>query len=257
MTVFEQRLPNDMASLIRRIEALERDLQQARAARRLEAATIGRGGITVKGGAIVLQDSSGHEIARMGIREDLLPGPDGPQPGFILRRSDGSVAFTLDDPNGGSPLQQMLKMHDAQGHVIFEENYVDGWGLMKPTLPVNIQPFGDFSQWPWNNSASFVPVWTCQVPVWNPVLEIGGAAIMATGAAGSTGQLRLTLNGAQQGSTFSTNTSAQTNFTWTADLTAISGLAPGDAISLSVEALANGAAGHCAASVTWCYTHGR
>lgn len=255
MTVYEARLPNDMASLVRRIEALERQLQQAQAARRLEAATIGRGGIVIKGGAIVLLDSDSNEIGRMGIREDLQPAPDGtPQPGFILRRNDGSVAFTVDDPSPNSGVyKQYLKIQDAQGYVIFQENQTDGWGLNAPTFPANIMPFGDFSQWPWNNTASFVPIWTCQVPVWNPQLRIGGAAIMATGSS-ATGQIRLTINGAQFGSTYTTNTSSQTNLDWTVDLNTVSGIVPGHSIAISVEALANGGAGHCSASITWCYT---
>ena len=258
MTVFQERLPNDYASLVRRIEALERDLQQARAARRLEAATIGRGGVTVKGGAIVLQDASGNEIARMGIREDLSPGPGGvPQPGFILRRSDGSVAFTLDDPDGGSPLFQILKMQDASGNIIFSEDAASKWGLATPTFNIPLHMFGpDVNAWPGTTGTNFFTAWGNTAAVWNPMLDVSAVAIMTAGS-GSTGQVRLSVNGVAQDA-FATNTGSQTNASWTVDLTTISGVTPGSSVSIAIETCRTGAtAGKCVAVPVYCRTRGR
>lgn len=90
---FQQQLPPGPDGLIRRLESLEREVQQLRAARRLESSTIGDGGITITGGAVRVIDSAGTEIARLGARDDIAPAPDeSPQSGFVLRRNDGSVA---------------------------------------------------------------------------------------------------------------------------------------------------------------------
>lgn len=51
--------------LMRRIRDLERKVQRMETARRLESASIGEGGLTVKGGAIVVLDDDGEERARL------------------------------------------------------------------------------------------------------------------------------------------------------------------------------------------------
>lgn len=51
--------------LLRRISNLERQITDLQTARRLEAASIGRGGLTVKGGAIVIEDADGEEKMRL------------------------------------------------------------------------------------------------------------------------------------------------------------------------------------------------
>lgn len=255
MTVFQQQLPNDSASLIRRIEQLERDAQEARAARRLEAATIGRGGIVVQGGAIILRDAAGNEIARMGIRADLAPEPDGdPQPGFILRRNDGSVAFTLDDPNPSvHGYRQLLKMQDASGSLIFEEDYVTGWGLIAPTFSFPLFGYGnDFGKWPSVTGATFFRMFQGLVTVWNSVLKVGVNAACTTG--GNTGQLQLFINGTQQGSTETVTT--QADVSWEVDLSAIDGMGTGAIISVEVYARVSSGAGAIVAQPTWCFTDG-
>lgn len=51
--------------LMRRLRAAENRIDQLETARRLEAAAIGAGGLTVKGGAIVILDDDGEERARL------------------------------------------------------------------------------------------------------------------------------------------------------------------------------------------------
>lgn len=253
MTVFQDRLPNDYASLVRRIEALERQLQQAQAARRLEASTIGRGGITVQGGAIVLQDASGNEIARMGIRDDLNPGPDGPQPGFILRRSDGSIAFALDDPDGGtSELVQILKMQDATGHIIFSEDSLSGWGMASPTFAPTLYPSGeDTSKWPAVTTTTFTTMWLASIPMWNPKLEVGVYSLIQ--GAGNTGEIRLLINSQPQGSVASLSGSNTT--TWSVLLPSV-GITPGTVAAVEIQARMVAGAGPLNCTPVWFYGSG-
>jgi hypothetical protein len=56
MSKFQRTMPADGTALLRRVEGLERELRAIRSARRLEAATIGSGGLTVKGGAVDVRD---------------------------------------------------------------------------------------------------------------------------------------------------------------------------------------------------------
>jgi hypothetical protein len=254
MTTFQQRLPNDFDSLVRRIEALERELQETRAARRLEAATIGRGGITIKGGAIILEDNQGREIGRMGIREDLLPQPDGQrQPGFILRRNDGSVAFTLDDPDPThSGYKQMLKMQDSHGTIFFEEDAVTGWGLAAPAWPVTLFPFNQDSMdgWPFTTSTTGWPLFNASFPVFNPIISLA----MMTRTTAGTGEMWVTVNGETLGAPKAVSSST-TQLEWTLELNNISGMGSGALISLQVMGKVS-ASGRMTATPLWCYTDG-
>lgn len=65
--------------IARRLDAIEAQLTQLRTARRLEAASIGRGGLRVKGGRLTVQDTAGDDMLRAGgdpaeffLRLDLL-----------------------------------------------------------------------------------------------------------------------------------------------------------------------------------------
>ena len=258
MTAFQERLPNDFASLVRRIESLEREVQQARAARRLEAATIGRGGITVQGGAIILKDSSGNEIARMGAREDLLPEPDGDtQPGFILRRNDGSIAFTLDDPNpneGG--YRQLLKMQDQNGHIIFSEDYTSGWGISTPTFAIPLYNQLDPDVWPGSTSTTYTGLYMGLAPAWNPVIQVGARGI--TAVSGVTGSMRLTVNSIPVGDEVPLNFTDYTDHNWTIVVPDLQeGFAPGASAFISIEVKRTSATvGKVQATATWVYGQG-
>lgn len=251
MTVYQDRLPNDMASLVRRIEALERQLQQAQAARRLEAATIGRGGIVIKGGAIVLQDSDGNEIGRMGIREDLGPEPDGdPQPGFILRRNDGSIAFTLDDPdpNTGGYIQR-LKIQDATDHVIFSEDAVSGWGMSDPNFNAQMVPVGDTSKWASLSTAGPSFMWTGIYAAYNPILEV---SVYAAAAASTVGTVRVLLDGVAGGSTATLPAGTTTQQNWEINVPELfPTYTPGQYIQVAIEVARTSGTGSISTIPLW------
>jgi hypothetical protein len=60
--------------LMRRLTVVEDRIRQLETARRLEAATIGRGGINVRGGSIVIMDAAGAETMRLSTAGLTLTG---------------------------------------------------------------------------------------------------------------------------------------------------------------------------------------
>jgi hypothetical protein len=254
MTKFEQRLPAGENGIMQRLQDLEREVQQMRAARRLEASTIGKGGITIKGGAIILQDALGREIGRMGAREDIPHAPDGStQPGFILRRNDGSLAFALDDPdpNDGS-YRQLLKMQDAQGNIIFSEDTISGWGLATPTLGIPMFPSFNSAVWP-SVSGAYGGTWLNYAPMWNPILEVG---IQAETTA-TTGGARLILNGTPYGSALAlTLAGGRLSQNWTVDLPSLGGYTPGGVVQIVIECAVLSGTGVTRCCPSWIYGRG-
>jgi hypothetical protein len=66
MTLISDQAPPRDDYLLRRLADLERQVKELAAARRLEAATIGAGGITIKGGALRVLDDSGDLVVQLG-----------------------------------------------------------------------------------------------------------------------------------------------------------------------------------------------
>lgn len=261
MTKFEQRIPAGNDGIIRRLQDLEREVQQLRAGRRLEASTIGKGGITIKGGAIILQDEDGREIGRMGAREDIPHAPDGStQPGFILRRNDGSLAFALDDPNpNDGSYRQLLKMQDAQGNIIFSEDTISGWGLATPTHSLPLYPNFDNTVWPGVTTLTGVwsGLWLNYLPLWNPIMEIGIDTWADTASTG--GKVRLIINGTQFGSDIVTPANGFSHQNFTINVPTLSGglIRPGQNIQILIEGTttANNV-GRVKACPSWVYGSG-
>lgn len=232
MTKFSDRLPPNMETIMRELEALRGEVREMRAARRLEAATIGGGGITIQGGAIVLKDADGNEIGRLGVREDLLPGPGGkPQSGFILRRSDGSVAFTVDDPDGGATgLKQFVAMSDPKGHVIMSNDANSGFGLAAPNVTGGVFYSTNPETMPGHNGTGLWQVMTAEVPVYHPRYNVSvGVSCPSSGS----GSVDLRVNGASQG-VKAVPTNSFASYGWTLDAEALSGGNIGAVLNLEI-----------------------
>lgn len=194
MGKFNDRLPVDADSLIRRLEQLERDVREMRAARRLEAATIGQGGVTIKGGRLVVLDHDGNELASLG-RIDYLPtGPDGePQAGLSLFRNDGSLAMQLADPLPQTDgYKQILRLFDAGERDILAEDATSGWGLAAPTMSHTLYP-ARYTNWPSSTSATFEELFVGNITGWNPYVHV--VISHTSSLSGTTGEVRLKING--------------------------------------------------------------
>lgn len=99
------------ADIMREIRLLKRELAQLRTARRLESASIGDGGLRIRGGVLTIQDIEGDDMFRAGgdpgevfIRDDVL-GPFAvsvlasrthttPESGTIVRSSNSVGTYT-------------------------------------------------------------------------------------------------------------------------------------------------------------------
>jgi hypothetical protein len=74
MTIVSDQAPPGADYLLRRLTDVERELRELKAARRLEAATIGTGGITIAGGAVRVLNGSGDLVVQLGLLPDTTYG---------------------------------------------------------------------------------------------------------------------------------------------------------------------------------------
>lgn len=202
--------------LVRRVTDLERQVRELQAGRRLENATIGAGGLKVKGGGgVAVQDGGGITVEGGGqliVRggalrasnsegvEQVYVGPisvaGAPAgTGFIFRRFTGEQVFGLE---GADPEHQYLAVRDAEGNIIFSDDAGTGQGLARPWLPVTWAG-SDFTQWPGTTSGSFASVVETAIPRQQPKLFV--RVRHTTDVSGTTGELRLMAGGGQLGAT--------------------------------------------------------
>lgn len=139
--------------LVRRVTDLERQVRELQAGRRLEAATIGAGGMTITGGGrVTIRDGGGVEILDGGDlstqggslrlkRQDgteqvhigpIFYGGEEAGIGWIFRRFNGSQVFTLE---GTNPDNQFIAVRDEAGNIIFSDDATAGQGLATPYIP--------------------------------------------------------------------------------------------------------------------------
>lgn len=137
---------------MRRLAALEREVQQLRSARRLESATIGEGGLTVKGAGGITMKSGGDILVEDGGDIRILDGgelhvihPDG-NPLLHVRKSFGTGAYEIairreaNEPAFAIQTQpdgtQYWSLWDRSGRLIVSDDANSGHGLARPWLPV-------------------------------------------------------------------------------------------------------------------------
>lgn len=193
-------LPSDMIAsqgdVMRRLVDLEREVRELRAERRLESATIGRGGITVRGGAIRAVDENGTVVAVLG---DLAEVSGEGQQGFWLGRPGPSpsqaisVFGTGEGGDGG-----FVGVWDRAGTYIITDDAESGAGLARPYL---VSTMGELTVPPTTTSGSFVDMAIGTAALHHPVLY--ATVLVYSSAGGTTGEARLAINGAGDGPTIS------------------------------------------------------
>ncbi len=137
--------------IMRRLAMLEDEVRQLRAARRLESATIGDGGLRIKGGTITVQNDGsivvedGGDIIMQGNGRLLMTSPDdvdlvdiGPdatgRQAFYLRRHNGALLmWTSQHANTG---RDFWALSDNANNTIVADDAESGVGLARPWLPV-------------------------------------------------------------------------------------------------------------------------
>jgi hypothetical protein len=137
-----EQLPPDVATLARKVRALEREMSEMRAARRLESAAIGAGGLKItKGGRLATETPDGQRVLDSGaISNASYNHVDGtPQQALFIRREDGSAALSV-FASAGSGARQFLALWDTSGTIIVSDDAISGVGLARPYLPVTLSP---------------------------------------------------------------------------------------------------------------------
>jgi len=127
-------LPSDQAPpgqdyLLRRLDALERQVRELAAARRLGASSVDAGGVTIKGGGkLTVEHINSAGLFQAG------PGVDSggnPLEQIIMYRWDGSVAFWCWGQTGNG----FLALYDRAGNILWADDPVAGQGMSKPYFP--------------------------------------------------------------------------------------------------------------------------
>lgn len=136
---FGSQWPKDESWLVRKVQELEQTVQQLRAARTLEASSIGAGGLqVVDGGSVtVIDPTTGNKVMYVGDR--LIPDGSGRhQMAFMTWRDDGTAALQLFDGGValGHPHQQAVQWFDRTGHTVFADDTSGGQGIASPYLPL-------------------------------------------------------------------------------------------------------------------------
>lgn len=124
--------------LVRKVQDLERKVEEMAAASTLNAATVDQGGIQVtNGGTVTVTDSTNQNvIAEIGALPTIYNRADGSrQPGVMFNREDGSLALILGDLNPTTPpYKAALQSLDRAGNVIFADDTNGGVGIARPYI---------------------------------------------------------------------------------------------------------------------------
>lgn len=191
-------------ALARQKRNAERRVQEQAAAKRLEASSIGEGGLTVKGGEIRIDggswrmlDVDGSELGYVG---PLFHDGEETQRGLIFSRSDGTRAFVVYGGEGGT---QFVAMLDRQGNIIVSDDTFTGQGLANPWLPLG-HPYplrqADPIVWTTPAEATFGALWNIPHLKQHPKIWV---KCYVTSDADTTGEVRLWdgFNNVQYGAT--------------------------------------------------------
>ncbi|MEU9400533.1 hypothetical protein [Streptomyces sp. NPDC048242] len=176
MPLKADRLPPDIKSLSSKVSRIERRLNERDAARRLESATVGAGGLKVAGGTFAAYYP--------GVPQAIFATgkwSDGSY-GSVLRRTDGSVALQVDGSGGDT---HMVRMFNRQGTaIVMDDGYADGY-LGRPWIPVPMHPGIGFTATTWQTTH------VGRLFVQHAVLDVGFSVFAPSG---STAQARVCLN---------------------------------------------------------------
>lgn len=241
------QVPGGTTDMARRLAALEREVRELRAARRLQNASVGSGGLRiVDGGRLSVETPEGRRMVDVGaISSSEYDHADGTkQQATFLRRDDGLIYFgCYAYPPGGSGEVQAWRFYDHDGNNILSEDSESGTGLARPWLPMNTPVSSDSAQWPRTTVATFSTISTSWNTKWQPRMRVYGLTA-AVGTA--TGDVQLLVNGAAWGPSVSIGS----NIDYTGDI-------PGDIGSqfqLEVQARRVTGTGSAAAQILMMYS---
>ncbi|SNR33161.1 hypothetical protein [Blastococcus mobilis] len=167
----------------------------------LRSASIGEGGLTLRGGFFRMRNAADTSNAFY-IGAVTPAQPDGtPQPGWIVRRADGTNVLLLRDAfpeNGPDGVHQALSWLDRTGNTVLADDTDSGQGLARPYVPIVFYRSRN-SDWPTVTGGDWQTVYRAKAPKQQPRLLVRAFAGATDGS--TSGELRVMINGTQHGST--------------------------------------------------------
>ncbi|MER7153756.1 hypothetical protein [Streptomyces lydicus] len=246
------QLPPDPQALAREVAALKRDVRELRAARRLEQATVGAGGVRiVNGGRHAMDTARGVRMVDIGaISDQRFNHADGSaQQAMWYRREDGSLIFSCYGSGGGGP--QAWSWRDRTENQVIADDTVSGAGLARPYLPVQMGPSiqSGWDYWPRNSTTTMAELWRGMIYKQQPRVVVVMDAAMDT--SGATGFIEMRINGIAQGSPTSVDFNGNYYTLGPFDLTSFAHM---QQVAISVHGRRNTGTGTIRASVYSAYT---
>lgn len=190
------QLPDDGGDLARWRRGIDARLKQLEAARRLQNASIGAGGLTIDGGALDVITPAGVDLLKIGpVQWNHLDGST--QQGVVIRREDGTQALAMYAVPAvqGNDVQAMA-LWDRTGNAIIAEDTLAGVGIALPYLPIAWAP-ARYTDWFASTAAAFEDVHQATIKKMQPWAYVVIGA--TTDVSGTTGQIQLTINGVPWG----------------------------------------------------------
>lgn len=177
----------------------------------LRNAVITQGGLTIKGGLLRMLSAvtGGTSTFYVGPVSPNLP--DGSyQPSVIIRRNDGTVALLLWDPRPDlDGYNQFLGWYDRSGNAVITDDTQSGQGIGRPYLPGVGYP-AQARHWPSGGAGGWEALYRVRHNKQQPRLAVQAWGSCDT--AGTTGELRVMVDGVQLGATQSVTSGAVTEF---------------------------------------------
>jgi hypothetical protein len=191
----------DPGAINRRLADLERQVKELRAAKRLEAATIGAGGLTIAAqGGLRVVDGFGNLLQFIGaLSVGLSPSGDTQYGVLWYRQNDdgtlGAPLLTVYTSSGVLP--QTLGLFDAAGNNLWTDDGTSGQGIGRPYLELGMER-SDNANWIGTSSGTYQDMYFGRPIHQHPKVVASGLAICPTGVNAS---IQLTANATPIGST--------------------------------------------------------
>lgn len=189
----------DAGWIRRELREIKRQLRESNAAKRLQAATIGSGGLTVDGGLVKVIGKAGNTLLWLGASSWRKNDQGDPQHVFHLYRDgDASTALAMFDADPDDGYQQALNWYDRAGNVVFADDTNGGVGLARPWLAHPLVP-ARYTDWPGTTSGTHETLWAGFVMAWQPKIHVD--VRHTTDESTTTGRVRVVADGQVIGGT--------------------------------------------------------
>lgn len=224
----EVNVPPDLMGQI--AELIDRKIAQALRAAPLRNAVIsggrgltvrGEGGVTIDGGALRVTGLPGAQPGATGDSTVYMGGvtpamPDGTaQPGLIFRREDGTVVLALydptPDPSTPDGFRQFLAVWDRAQQIVVSDDSDSGQGLARPYVPVPVIR-ARFTDWIAVTDGAFVDVIETPGLFYKVNARARAHIRCTTDLAGTTGEIRVLVDGIQVGDVVPVGFAITTNY---------------------------------------------